>query len=142
MEKEFIPYKQALDMQNLGFKEICFGVYDKQTKEFVYNDMTSEDVIDYVPTILTRAPLYQQAFRWFRKKHNLDYTIITNYNTKGVKSYRVGIIILNNNKIDALFLRPDELDKTLFIEFDDYEKAELECLKKLIEIVKANLSGG
>ena len=28
MEKEFVPYKQALKLKKLGFNEPCFGKYD------------------------------------------------------------------------------------------------------------------
>jgi len=65
---------------------------------------------------LIPAPTFSQAFRWFREKFNYHHTIKQN------KKY-VGIAYSSivNFSID---------------EFNTYEEAELECLKKLIEIVK------
>jgi hypothetical protein len=64
----------------------------------------------------TPTPLYQQAFRWFREKHNLDVTI-----QHGKKYVAVVYSQLVNKSID---------------EYSTYPEAELSCLKKLIEIVK------
>jgi hypothetical protein len=67
------------------------------------------------------APLYQQAFRWFREKHGLDYEI-TSAGKKGeYHSFVHGYVYGNNGSSPSVF---------------SYEEAELECLKKLIEIVK------
>lgn len=56
MNKEFIPYEQALELKELGFKkDNDFGLLYKG---------------DDIPSIL-----YQQAFRWFREKYNFTYSI-------------------------------------------------------------------
>jgi hypothetical protein len=73
------------------------------------------------------APLYQQAFRWFREKHNLIGLVDGGYdNSKNIFTY----VIWNDFRDDI---------------FDDYysiyEEAELACLKKLIEIAKRNNYG-
>ena len=64
-----------------------------------------------------KAPLYQQVFRWFREKIIFR---IGEYRTK--TGERFTIVTIN----DANFKE----------EYLTYEEAELECLKKLIEIVK------
>lgn len=130
IKKEFVPYKEALELKELGFDEPCFGNYadDNSHTLFVNGNRPGK----------TDAPTYSQAFRWFREKYKLDFTIITNYtkiNSKLIKSYRVGIIIVKNNIINSYFLRPEN-DKLSFIEFTTYEEAELACLRKLIEIIK------
>ena len=144
MKKEFIPYEQALALKELGFDEPCFTYYGnisqalfgfKGNIEFRTNTLLDNS---HGKNIVSSAPTFSQAFRWFREKCNLNFTIITNYakvNSKMIKSYRVGIIVVKNNIIDSYFLRPEN-DKLSFIEFTTYEEAELECLKKLIEIVK------
>jgi hypothetical protein len=122
MNKEFIPYEQALALKELGFDEPSISGYSYPNSD----------------KLLSQAILYQQAFRWFREKYDINFTIITNYakiDLKTIKSYRVGIITVNGNKIDSFFLRPEN-DKMKFIEFKTHEEAELECLIKLIEIVK------
>lgn len=107
MIKEFVPYEQALALKKLRFKEECFGYYDK-------------DGDFYMVAVgkLLSAPLYQQAFRWFRKKHKLEaYSIPKSRLEKGW--YQWSIDGINYHK-----------------GFRTYEAAELDCLKKLIEIVK------
>lgn len=54
MNKEFIPYEQALELKALGFNEPCLS---KDT----HNDVD--------------LPLYQQAFRWFRDHYGYTYSI-------------------------------------------------------------------
>jgi hypothetical protein len=119
MEKEFIPYEQALALKELGFDEPCFKVYDNMgflQEESVMN--TCEIECD---CILERclAPLYQQAFRWFREKYQIDSWMYPNLN---------GLYSVSNIR------RGVGLGKVS--EYQTYEEAELECLKKLIEIVK------
>jgi len=119
MNKEFAPYEPSLALKELGFDEPCFGYYNYNGTHF----------FDYKPKTddknLTKAPLYQQAFRWFREKHQLDTSINTvyfKYNDTLSREYN-GVIN----------------DKSVFTNigfYDTYEEAELACLKKLIEIVK------
>jgi hypothetical protein len=113
MEKEFVPYELALDLKELGMDLGWYNYlnfYDSSTKEFCF-------VMKDVP-----APLYQQAFRWFREKYDLfcyvelvgdmlfDYMIIGDFVEEEI-DYEEG-------------------------PFNTHEEAELACLQKLIEIVK------
>jgi hypothetical protein len=59
MNKEFIPYEQALELKELGFL-----TYKKD------NDSGVLYKGDDIPSIL-----YQQAFRWFREKYDFTYSI-------------------------------------------------------------------
>jgi hypothetical protein len=114
MEKEFAPYEQALDLKELGFDEKCFSFYDSDGKLYEsegyykkgYN-VLDEEVI---------APLYQQAFRWFREKYG----------------YLPNIHDFNGNFKATLSGNCNWLGSWT----KTYEEAELACLKKLIEIVK------
>ena len=69
MEKEFIPYEQALVLKELGFDEPCFAWFilegDGAKSTLVLEKCPKQDIG------LCLAPLYQQAFRWFREKYNL-----------------------------------------------------------------------
>lgn len=142
MEKEFAPYAEALTLKELGFDEPCFAKYYQQDGNTPFIQIGESEIEEAESagddvTFECDAPLYQQAFRWFREKYKIDFSIITNYakvDSKMIKSYRVGFIIVKNNIIDSYFLRPEN-NKLKFIEFNTYEEAELECLKKLIEIV-------
>ena len=70
MEKEFVTYEQALALKELGFDEPCFGYYDEGGN--LYTEMVE----------VLKAPLYQQAFRWFREKYGLYSCIM--YNSDGI----------------------------------------------------------
>jgi hypothetical protein len=115
MEKEFIPYEQALDLKELGFNEPCFGYYysmdNKKVGLELYIDVRNQDVY-YVS-----APLYQQAFRWFRNKHKHLKFFIKEGFREGLYEYEMKDVLGVSG-------------------FKTNEEAELECLKKLIEIIK------
>ena len=135
IEKEFVPYEQALALKELGFNEPCVAIFNINNELNIDDGFYKQEEY-HKDTVL--APTFSQAFRWFREKYKIDFSIITNYakvDSKMIKSYRVGFIIVKNNIIDSYFLRPEN-NKLKFIEFNTFEEAELECLKKLIEIVK------
>ena len=129
MEKEFIPYELALKLKTLGFDEPCFGFYledgtwtpaSYSREGTVYPSNT-----DLLPEWCA-APLYQQAFRWFREKYGLygipqEYTL-DNFSYQ-IKSNGEGAITF---KVYGGY----PLNYTI------YEEAELACLDKLIEIVE------
>jgi hypothetical protein len=123
MEKEFIPYEQALELKELGFEEPCFGVYVENELFIVSTERPS---IQSHSLYQGLAPLYQQAFRWFREKklHNTFPSVIQTRSWATL--YRI------------VEWHPSN-DSTSIIEsgyYNTYEEAELACLNKLIEIVK------
>ena len=56
MNKEFVPYEQALALKELGYDENYFYCYSDDGK------LHSDEVWRRKNSI--KAPLYQQAFRW------------------------------------------------------------------------------
>jgi len=112
MDKEFIPYEQALALKELGFDEPCFG----------YRDGVGHLMIKSMPHCAISAPTFSQAFRWFRKKYKLSGLIEI-----GIHEY--SFIIFNEAKDKRLITDVSTMNGT-------YEEAELDCLKKLIEIIK------
>jgi hypothetical protein len=114
MNKEFIPYEQALELKELGFDEYCYAKYNR--KEFQHNSLGGG--INYNDSSydnnLISAPLYQQAFRFFREKYDFTYSIgKTNI---AVVHYLGTTQLLQNN--------------------DSYEAAELEAIKWFIDVAK------
>jgi hypothetical protein len=109
MNKEFVPYEEALALKELGFDEPCFGYYLCKNSAFGVELELTTNWIDLLPydSSSCKAPLYQQAFRWFREKYDLVHRI----NRDG--GYWICAIL-------------DLYD----------EEAELECLRKLIQIAK------
>ena len=128
MEKEFIPYEQALALKELGFDEPCLAMFDEY-KIFEYNSIlhNANILIDCVS-----APLYPQAFRWFREKYNLHANPYTT--DMGAIEYCFQIRDLYSEKYvyDNFVGAGSSYNGT----FNTPEEAELECLKKLIEILK------
>jgi hypothetical protein len=152
MNKEFIPYEQALALKELGFDKPCFAMYQKNKKIWVCgknnwitnfeiepDDNTLKLHIEKYPHNVSliggeyflqscanfTAPLYQQAFRWFREKYDLRIWIESNHS---VAKFEYVIATTNPNFIDKQF--------NDFSGYKTYEESELACLKKLIEIVK------
>jgi len=119
MEKEFIPYEQALELKELGFDEPCFGLYHND-KTFYLTQCKSHE--QYHGQICT-APTFSQCFRFFREKYGL-YSWIT---MELGATLTFCWIVTGENK---------GTEHKAF--FKSYEEAELACLKKLIEIVKNN----
>jgi hypothetical protein len=110
MEKEFIPYEQALALKELGFDEPCFWWYDFEKE--LRKDRIGVNSINskyFLNGNSCSAPLYQQCFRWFREKYKSKFILSEDY---------YWIIGIGQIKVNS------------------YEEAELECLKKLIEMVK------
>jgi len=129
MNKEFIPYEQALALKELGFDEPCVGCYDnfniwiidRNSKIEHKNSIYSNNEL-YKGVIL--APLYQQAFRWFREKYGLYHSI-------GLDSS-----LENDVNCDYQIINHNQSISELETGFKSYEEAELACLIKLINICK------
>lgn len=106
MNKEFVPYTEALELKQLGFDI-------PSVSGFSYPDSDN---------LLTQAILYQQAFRWFRDKGYRFNMVNDSENINGYYYYDVwhnGQFMFESHYI-----------------YPTYEDTELACLRKLIEIVK------
>jgi len=134
MNKEFVPYAEALALKELGFNEPCFGYFENQDMNLVINfnnlPLTEEQskrpglhIIDnrnsVLPQWATAAPLFQQAFRFFREKYKIRFFIQSGMSDLG-EFFKV--------------IFPDGEQRTF--SYETREEAELACLRKLIEIVK------
>lgn len=125
-QKEFVTYESALALKELGFDEPCFGRYHYQEAYPMLRPGSGEmePVFEFgrymkqtYTTIL--APLLSQAFRFFREEHNLvSWVYISN-------EEKYFFTIVKNGRF--------VVDHQVYAK---YEEAELDCLKKLIEIVK------
>ena len=130
MKKEFVPYNEALELNELGFDEPCFGCYEEIEKRdyklilevtISIGLSTLNGIRNYNQEDRVAAPTYSQAFRWFREKYKLHSTITS----------------ISQESWQWHITKPGEsLGKLYDEDFYTYEEAELACLKKLIEIVK------
>lgn len=120
MNNEFISYEQALVLKELGFNEECFAHFVKyydEIKCILNSDDFDEWWTNNSDNLECKAPLYQQAFRWFREKHNLYSFVFVFDQGFGYETYKEGVIQTNES-------------------FESYDEAEIACLDKLIELVK------
>ena len=132
MEKEFIEYEQALALKELGFDEPCFAFYDESlyfpNNENQYGTFCNQKL----DVSSCSAPTFSQAFRWFREKYNL----------RGFIGFRPNVKQFDCHVYDMSLSGKEYVKQRTMEEFNKdpkvgtYEEAELECLKKLIEIVK------
>lgn len=121
MKKEFIPYEQALALKELGFNEPCFGFYNNAEATVWIKHEVDIEIRD-IYTGDFEAPTFNQAFRWFREECGCEFYIDCRRHTS-VKYYEV-------------FLFDGDKNSMVFGKSLKYEEAELECLVKLIDIVK------
>jgi hypothetical protein len=129
MNKEFVPYEPSLALKELGFDEPCFKGYTEEYKTLIAfsNTHTNTSVRNTLPTKPFTAPLFQQAFGWLLKEHNL-YAII-------IPTITMHWTFKTMTVIEGMVEAPPYKH----VDAHDYatqEEAELACLKKLIEIVK------
>ena len=139
MEKEFVPYEQALDLKTLGFDEPCFATYrknavgSKKPFEFDIDYHTKVEMQNNIIPINSQytkeskwvsAPLWQQAFKWF-------------WNTQGLY---VEFFVDDDQTFGFLisrFVEEGRMDYPSKRGYSNPEIAEFNCLKALIEIVKS-----
>jgi len=122
--KDFIPYEEALELKQLRFDEPCFATYIGET----FDSSVQFQSDDY----FTAAPLFQQAFRFFREKYNLVHEIcehpkemidyVVSKGERCLPTYSYGYS--SNGRYHPI--------SNTYI----YEEGEIGCLKKFIEIVK------
>lgn len=117
MEKEFVPYELALKLKELGFDDVCLAHFN-DSRELKYNT----EPVRLCKPLFINAPLWQQAFDWLRETYELIYVI--DYYDKFMWTYDI-VNIKGNTQVDS-----NEED------YNTYEEARLECLKKLIKIIE------
>ncbi len=86
MREQFIPYKQALELRDLGFDEKCLVTESKVG--YARNPSTDMEELPIqepfywmnskIHTDNCTLPLWQQAFDWFREKHNILGNVYAN----------------------------------------------------------------
>ena len=134
MNNNFTPYEESIELKELGFDEKCLTSYNPK-KELVgvfdtalqNDDVEVEDCFVFnseVHTTFVAAPLYQQAFKFFREKYNLICSV--QYMGKNKINWW-DIYIVGHYNIHY---------EEMCMKYESYEEAELAGLKKLIEIAK------
>ena len=126
MEKEFIPYEQALALKELGFDEECLMYWNDYGKQAVSRFQLLNKINSWSMNYI-EAPTFSQVFRWFRDKKISD-SCVCRYQSRDGGVYYYYVI---NHDFGI------EETKHFQEGFYTYEEAELACLDKLIEIVES-----
>jgi hypothetical protein len=126
MKEQFVPYELAVKLKQLGFDEECLGFYERNQELIIQECLITDFHSDSLQCV---APLFQQAFRWFREKYGLQHDI-----TLTADKELTGFYVLIH-KLDGLVFNEDDAVE-LDIETTNREEAELIILDKLIEIVE------
>ena len=118
MEKEFVEYEIALELKELGFHDVSMAGFLYFGDLYIGYETGNGRTFN--PDYHISAPLKQQAFRFFREKYGLIGWVEGKFKYK----YCIESIIPTDEQLNRF-------------PFRKYEEAELECLKKLIEIIKS-----
>jgi hypothetical protein len=135
MENNFVPYKLAVALKELGFDEPCIGNYFHTKELKIYGGDVLRIKNSDMGTVT--APLWQQAEEWFRNKYNALSII---FNDDGDVEYNN---ICFNYEIRFITISFKEELKASVVgnySYNNYEEARLACLQKLIEICKEKKS--
>jgi len=118
MKNNFVPFEIAKELRELGFDEPCFGYYGEA------NELRLERFVDKDKDLL-KAPLWQQVFRWFIEKYQLNG--VPYYNFVGKWDYNI-------QRVEAGLLSGSV---TAYIAMrDTYPEIQEACINRLISIVK------
>lgn len=129
MQEQFVPYGLAVRLKKINFHENCMAYFFKGGKiNNYFNKYYNNNKLAVIQPFAFHctAPLWQQAFDWFREKHNLHSTIIyiskTSIDSGG---YMIMIDYINPHKA--------------ILDYDSYKthkEARQALLNKLIKIVE------
>jgi hypothetical protein len=148
VDKEFVPYEEALVLKELGFDEPCFSKWlsslQSNWKEYELilemgmNEEFENNRNSYLLEGACSAPTFSQAFRWFREKYSLIGFVSTGFcpfpdEPKSKSGYRGFIKGIDERSLSSCNVFFRELETYCY---KTYEEAELACLRKLIEIRK------
>lgn len=137
MKKQFVPFKLSLKLRELGYNEpslFCWDTVNKPPSLSNCPHLLRNSQLGGFENKPISAPLWQQAFDWFREEHDLLNHITTHLNTWGEdgaleESYGYRIMINKDGWKCEVW---EKLSR-----FDTYEEAQSARLEKLIEITKS-----
>jgi len=127
MNKDFVPYKEALILKNLGLDISCFGFYNNADGNIWVKHEIDPEIKDIYKGDF-EAPTYQQSFDWFEDEHSIFIDRKTYTNVNEIMNIEYSIKSWKFPPIKIEFENPYDCF--------DRDKARLECLKKLIEVTK------
>ena len=135
MKHLFVPYELSKELKELGFDEPCIGFYKEDDTRLRAVDQHWGNSITgvcknlgYEISDIILAPMFSQVIKWFREKYQLHGMVDIIYVNPSHWYYRIERL---QTKDDYLYHSEDDQ-----LEFETYEEAEYNCLKKLIDFAK------
>ena len=141
MNKEFVPYELAVKLKELGFDGTCFGWYENNELVTLLDCVYPEERLEFIKVgeiskrILT--PTFSQCFKWFREKYQIFPEVLTDCTTEPKFVYTYNTFYGNPKDLTEQEWGWENNIGQYSDIYRTYEEAELECLKKLIEIVES-----
>lgn len=136
MKENFVTYKQALALKELGFDEPCLAFFLNTGKFYTtveyphsitYHKQNQLGDYNYDST---SAPLKQDIFKWFREVHKIHGSYGTTSDSREeINGYCISNFIDGNRN----YLH-------INWEVGTYEEAESACIDELISIIKEKKS--
>lgn len=127
MNKQFVNYKIALALKELGFEEECLGKFVNNSG-MVHTLHYGTSGSNVQSESITLAPLYQQVIDWFREKHNICIEILS-FDTETILYDPIVRQLINGEWSDEY----PEYDSQ-----DNYYTARELAIQKAIEILFEN----
>lgn len=129
MENQFVTYKIAKKLKELGFSEKCFAKYLRG--ELVYNGINNLTFGEPLSEIHL-APLWQQVIDWLREKHELHISISRDGGWWGFCSHDLS---------DEENSSPESKHNTTILseggaEISDYYSQREKAILKALELIK------
>lgn len=136
MEKQFVPYEIALKLRDLGYNEISLFCYDTAYENNPLSNcphlLLNSELGGFENKPIS-APLWQQAFDWFREKgYIIQLNIFDSYDRGD--GYEEEGYYFKISDYDGW--RGGLRDTYKGESYGTIEQAKLVCLEKLIEIVE------
>lgn len=121
MEKEFVPYELALKLKELGFDEGCCAWWCTRDYNSLEWDFNTNNC-GWLKGKVCSAPLWQQAFDWFREKYNLYIPIR-------------GVVGNEGTSLEEIYWT---ITGSPWDRISTYQEARQACLEKLIELCQTS----
>lgn len=137
LQKEFLLYPEAFELKQLGFNEPCFVYWVFNNVEITFSTTDNRSgwsMIGFTNSQMSKkaglctAPTYSQAFRFFRE--------FREYDDWPIESWIQPYLSDEPRQHEAFYWRRGE--KVSVGVFSTHDEAQLNLLRKLIEIVKTN----
>ena len=123
IEEQFVPYEIALKLKQLGFDEVCLAHWIGDNLVISY----TQSSFSFKNNSTVLAPLWQQAFDWFREKYNHSGEVYF-YSSADFGKWHFDI--------EPLKLDGERFTTPVKEGFQTYSLARESCIEKLIEIIE------